>query len=308
MRIFGSAISRVLPGFFLLAALCGLAQVQERSPKTEQGRIAAKIAAAAVEHEHSPLPRILLFDVAFPANAEEANALKGNALLQVSMITRDEKERPIKRVYIVKDGREHTLSNACSICSFWRQAARDTAEFNAFGEFRQDALFLLPIDLSSPGSILEVDLANDEKRLQLGNLPLLPSNLVRAAGGEDRKASLDIKFSELKSLITREFPGLPSAPLRVRVSQGVAAANLIKKTNPVYPEDAKQNRLQGAVVMRITIGKDGLIKNVQLISGHPALSPAAMEAVKQWAYKPYLLSGEPVEVETQIIINFTLGG
>jgi TonB family protein len=245
--------------------------------------------------------------MALPATTEEAKALKGNALLRISMITRDQKERPIQRVYAIKDGHKYTLLSACTICSFWKQTTRDTAEFNAFGEFRQDMLVLLPINLISPQTNLEIDLGNGQNGLKLGDLPVLPTDLVQWDGGQDKETSSAVQFSDLKPF-KREFPDLLSAPMRVRVSQGVSTANLIKKVNPSYPEDAKQNRLQGAVVMRITIGKDGLIKDVQLISGHPALSPAAMDAVKHWEYKPYLLNGEPVEIETQVTINFTLSG
>jgi protein TonB len=62
------------------------------------------------------------------------------------------------------------------------------------------------------------------------------------------------------------------------------------------------------VVLQAEISKEGSITNLHLISGHPMLAPAAIEAVKQWKYKPYILNGEPVEVETQITVNFTLSG
>jgi protein TonB len=99
-----------------------------------------------------------------------------------------------------------------------------------------------------------------------------------------------------------------ATPQRVRVSQGVSTGLLIKKTQPNYPPLARQARIQGTVVLQAEISKDGSIQNLRLISGHPMLAPAAIEAVKQWKYKPYLLNGEPVEVETQVQVNFTLSG
>ena len=75
---------------------------------------------------------------------------------------------------------------------------------------------------------------------------------------------------------------------------------------PTYPPLAKQARIQGTVRFTAIIGKDGTIQNLQLVSGHPLLVPAAQDAVKQWVYKPTLLNGEPVEVITQIDVNFTL--
>ncbi len=99
-----------------------------------------------------------------------------------------------------------------------------------------------------------------------------------------------------------------ATPQRVRVSSGVSSGLLIRKVSPTYPPLARQARIQGTVILQAEISKDGTIKNLQLISGHPMLAPAAIEAVKQWRYKPYLLNGEPVEVETQVQVNFTLAG
>ncbi len=99
-----------------------------------------------------------------------------------------------------------------------------------------------------------------------------------------------------------------ATPQRVRVSSGVFSGYLIKKITPTYPQLAKQARIQGHVLLQAEISKDGTIQNLQLISGHPMLAPAAIEAVKQWRYKPYLLNGEPVAVETQVDVIFSLSG
>ena len=99
-----------------------------------------------------------------------------------------------------------------------------------------------------------------------------------------------------------------ATPQRVRVSAGVTQGLLVKRVQPNYPPLARQARIQGSVVLQAQISKTGDIENLQLISGHPMLAPAAIEAVKQWKYRPYLLNGEPVEVETQVQVNFTLAG
>ena len=110
-------------------------------------------------------------------------------------------------------------------------------------------------------------------------------------------------------LATTNMPAPKIAtPQRVRVSSGVQSGLLIRKVPPAYPPLARQARIQGTVILQAQISKDGNIENLQLISGHPMLAPAAIEAVKQWKYKPYLLNGEPVEVETQVQVNFTLAG
>jgi periplasmic protein TonB len=92
----------------------------------------------------------------------------------------------------------------------------------------------------------------------------------------------------------------------VKVSQGVSEGLILKKVQPRYPSQAIQMRMEGAVQLQATIGKDGSISNVKALSGDAMLSRAAQDAVKQWKYKPYYLNGEPVEIQTQITVNFKL--
>ena len=99
---------------------------------------------------------------------------------------------------------------------------------------------------------------------------------------------------------------VPVTPQRVRISQGVTKGLLIHKQEPSYPTLARAARVQGDVVLSAVIDTNGQITNLQLVSGHPMLVPAAIAAVKQWRYKPYLLNGQPVEVETTITVIFSL--
>lgn len=94
------------------------------------------------------------------------------------------------------------------------------------------------------------------------------------------------------------------APGTVRISQGVSQGLLLKKVQPVYPSIAKQFGREGAVQLLATIDKYGEIKKVQVLSGDSLLARAAADAVKQWEYRPYLLNGQPVEIETQVTIVF----
>jgi periplasmic protein TonB len=114
----------------------------------------------------------------------------------------------------------------------------------------------------------------------------------------------------LGSVLSSAPVAIPKAatPQRVRVSQGVSQGLLIHKVQPAYPPLARQARIQGTVVLQALIGKDGAIQNLHVVSGHPMLTGAALDAVKQWRYKPYFLNGDPVEVETTINVNFTLAG
>ncbi len=93
---------------------------------------------------------------------------------------------------------------------------------------------------------------------------------------------------------------------RVKIGGSVQQARLIRQPHPVYPPLAKQARISGLVKLSAIISRDGTVQKLEVISGHPLLVPAALEAVKQWVYQPTLLNGEPVEVITQIDVNFTL--
>jgi protein TonB len=103
-------------------------------------------------------------------------------------------------------------------------------------------------------------------------------------------------------------PQEPSAsgPIHVHVTQNVSQGLLIRKVAPKYPKEARNRGIQGTVVLRALIGKDGVVKELSVLSGDPLLSPAALEAVKQWKYKPYYYNGEAVEVDTDIRVNFVL--
>lgn len=96
---------------------------------------------------------------------------------------------------------------------------------------------------------------------------------------------------------------VPTHPLRI---SHWAEGNLVHRVQPNYPPLARQARIEGPVQLRAIISRTGTIENLALLSGHPMLSPAAIEAVTQWRYRPYLLNGEPIEVETEITVNFVL--
>ncbi len=99
-----------------------------------------------------------------------------------------------------------------------------------------------------------------------------------------------------------------SQPNRVHVEHEVSQGLLIHKVRPVYPKKAIKHHIQGTVVLHALIGKDGIIRDLQVVSGPTELTQAALDAVRQWRYKPYLLDGELVEVDTTINVNFKLEG
>jgi len=99
-------------------------------------------------------------------------------------------------------------------------------------------------------------------------------------------------------------PKAEEIPKRLVVSQGVSLGMLQNQIEPVYPMIARRARVQGRVTLRAVISAQGTIESLQVIDGHPMLVSAALDAVKQWHYKPYMLSGQPVEVETTVFVNF----
>jgi protein TonB len=102
-------------------------------------------------------------------------------------------------------------------------------------------------------------------------------------------------------------PAPPPVVVPLRVSY-MNEGNLIRKVQPAYPPLARSARIQGIVELQAVISKQGAIKNLRVLAGHPMLVSAAVEAVRQWRYRPYILNNEPVEVETQITVNFSLSG
>ena len=98
-----------------------------------------------------------------------------------------------------------------------------------------------------------------------------------------------------------------AAPNRIKVSSGVTQGLLTHQVKPEYPTTARNARIEGTVVLAAVVGKDGKVKEVHVVSGQPMLAQAAERAVRQWQYKPYMLNGQPVEIDTTIKVNFKLG-
>jgi TonB family protein len=121
------------------------------------------------------------------------------------------------------------------------------------------------------------------------------------------KMPLDFAFSDkISDTPSSVSSDNATAPQRVQVAQGISRGLLVHKVQPIYPEAARQNRVQGTILLRAVIGTDGRIHELTPISGPKELLAAAIGAVQQWRYKPYVLNNEPVEVVTQITVNFQL--
>jgi protein TonB len=118
------------------------------------------------------------------------------------------------------------------------------------------------------------------------------------------RLALQGTLKPVPAISTRSASPPPPAPPQ-RIGGDVAQANLITQVKPQYPSLARAARVQGVVLLNATISKEGTIKDLRVISGHPLLNEAAMEAVRQWRYKPQLLNKQPIEVITTITVNFT---
>ena len=123
---------------------------------------------------------------------------------------------------------------------------------------------------------------------------------------------LAIVLGLVPSFTNAQQPDVPAAdasaqpPQRIRLGGTVTAAKMMHKVEPVYPPLARQARISGTVTLRTIIGRDGKVKQLEVLSGHPLLVQAALDAVRQWEYQPTLLNGEPVEIETTIDVIFEL--
>lgn len=92
----------------------------------------------------------------------------------------------------------------------------------------------------------------------------------------------------------------------IRIGGNVQQANLVSQVTPVYPAQAKQDRIQGKVQLQVVIDKQGHVEDVSVLAGPEPLIQSAVDAVRQWTYRPTLLNGEPVKVQTTVEVNFTL--
>jgi protein TonB len=163
----------------------------------------------------------------------------------------------------------------------------------------QDGHVIVP--RSVPREILRVDEPSAPPSVDISGLR------VPGGTGDPRTSNgvFDSIGTGLNAIVPPPPPGPSTQPPRVsRMMEG----NLIYRVQPQYPPLARQARVQGIGVLRAVISREGKIGSVLVVSGHPLLVKSALDAVRQWRYRPYYLNSEPVEVETQVTVNFTLAG
>jgi TonB family protein len=159
---------------------------------------------------------------------------------------------------------------------------------------------VLGLEIDTAGHVVEATVISGD--------PLLTESAIKAAEQwQFEPYQLDGQPVAVETRATVYVgPAQPQPPRKLRVSQGVMENNLVTQIDPIYPAKAREYRIQGHVIFRATIDREGNVSDLKTISGHPLLVEAAMEAVRQWKYKPLTLNNEPVEVETTIQVQFRL--
>jgi protein TonB len=174
-----------------------------------------------------------------------------------------------------------------------------------------------PVQAAPTVEVRVVRVPSDMMNQQLRAPRVIPTGILMVGGPEPPVATLGEEVAlpggtdgadVFRGADARATRVQPATQKQFAVSSGVAAGMLIRKTLPVYPPVARAAGVSGKVVLQATIGKDGTIEGLRVVSGPDLLRGAAVDAVKTWVYRPYLLNGQPVSVETTVEVTFTLGG
>jgi protein TonB len=172
---------------------------------------------------------------------------------------------------------------------------KETIVVSAPDESQEHAITVTPKPIQVSKKSAPRELAPEQ---QPAAAPAPPSLALTGSNAQD---------STLAGIISTPTAVVPTAaPQTLRISQGITQGLLVKRVPPSYPPTAIQMRKEGIVELLATISRTGAISKIRVLSGDPTLAKAATDAVHQWKYRPYLLNNEPVEIETQITVNFKL--
>jgi TonB family protein len=163
---------------------------------------------------------------------------------------------------------------------------------------------LLLVDYETEAVLQELDahlqgMNSAAWRFSIGPVPAAP--VEQASSGAQAPENENNSERAADSSASSKTPAAP-----VKVPANVTAASILTKTNPEYPPKARAARIQGDVILHAMVDKEGKVSDVQVLSGDDALAQAALEAVRQWRYKPMLVDGEPREFDTTVTVTFSL--
>ncbi len=266
-----------------------------------------------------PLPLLHRAAVQYPKNAM-AKHIEGTVVLELTL-----SETGTVTDARVLSGPEELRGAALQSVLEWHFASDAQPKTHVSIDFRLPSAEAVPGTLMVPPEDqarldrLFIQAPDSIKQKLEGHLPLREGDRITQSALNDLSAALRDVDEHLRVtihpnadktgsmiFIALNSAGPGEAPKRIRVGGNVEAANIVQKVTPIYPAEAKANRVQGSVRFTVVIGKDGRVQSVTLVSGDPVLAQAAKDAVQQWVYKPTLLNGDPVEVMTQVDVNFTL--
>jgi periplasmic protein TonB len=164
-------------------------------------------------------------------------------------------------------------------------------------------------NVANDGSVIEPTSIPREIESVVETAPPPPVDLagVGVQGSTGGRGALNSVMNSIGNALNSAAPPPPPSVYALRRSV-MMEGNLVHRVQPEYPALARSTRIQGQVLLRAVISREGTIENLQVLAGHPMLVRAAIDAVRQWRYRPYILNGEPVEVETQVTVNFILSG
>jgi TonB family protein len=282
--------------------------------------------AAAQENDSSnitvhpgPLPLLHRAAVQYPKNAL-AKHIEGTVVLELTL-----SETGTVTDARVLSGPEELRGAALESILEWHYSSEGQLKTQASIDFKVPTAEAMPGTLMAPPEDqakldrLFIQAPDAIKQKLEGHLPLREGDRITQSALNDLATALKDVDEHLRvtihpnadktgsmMFITLYSAGPGESPKRIRVGGNAEQANLVQKVQPIYPPDAKANRIQGLVRFSVVIGKDGRVQNLTLVSGDPVLAQAAKDAVQQWVYKPTLLNGDPVEVMTQVDVNFTL--
>jgi hypothetical protein len=254
-------------------------------------RLQQRIEKAAVSNTSNTS---IFIEPSYPKNQAEFADTQMNGILLVSVFGKNEDATLLKAAYLEAGG----TRSALTLNRVIKRNQPETEDVQrGLGSVRTNYFFILPMAAAQIGGTIEIELRKGGKFKQTLAPPVLrfPDTAPSTENGAFLKG--------LQALALRDFPDFPFY-MRVRVSQGVLQGSALRQVAPVFPRDPWNNRVIGEAVMKVVIGRDGRVQEIKPVSGHPAVLESAMAAVRQWVYRPFLLNGEPVEVETQIVVNF----
>ena len=275
--------------------------------------------SANITVHSGPLPLLHRAAVQYPKSAL-AKHVEGTVVMELTL-----SETGTVTDARVLSGPEELRGAALQSVLEWHYSSDGQPKTQASIDFRVPAAEAMPGTLTAPPEELArldrlfIQAPDAIKQKLEGHLPLHEGDRITQSALNDVATALKDVDEHLRitihpnadktgsmMFITLYSAGPGESPKRIRVGGNVEQANLVQKVQPIYPPDAKANRIQGIVRFTVVIGKDGRVQNLTLVSGDPVLAQAAKDAVQQWVYKPTLLNGDPVEVMTQVDVNFTL--